>query len=76
MAGPLIGSKTGKNVSDDGTSHMLMSRFQTVEEAQAFSKLPPCDALRQGDSRCPGLAIQEIVFEIEPVQGSEGAAAV
>lgn len=76
MAGPLIGNTKGKNIHDRASSHMLMSRFPTVEEAQMFSKLPPCDALRQGDSRCPGVSIQEIVFEIEPVQGSEGAAAL
>lgn len=74
MAGPVIGNAAGKQ----GTAarQVLMSRFQTLEEAQAFAKLPPCDALRQGDSRCPGLSVSEIIFEIEPVQGSEGVAAV
>eukprot|EP00892_Ulva_mutabilis_P001963 jgi/Ulvmu1/11768/UM008_0182.1 len=83
MAGPMV-AQSGRmsehapavNVADDANSHMIMSRFLSVEEAQAFSQLPPCDALRHGDNRCPGLSVQEIIFEIEPVQGSKNSSAV
>lgn len=80
MAGPVLArrecSAEHGRKANEPTGQMIMSRFQTVEEAQAYSKLPPCDALRQGDTRCPGVSVQEVIFEIEPIQGSEAASAV
>lgn len=52
-------------------SHVVMSRFATVEEADAYAVLPPSEALRQGDPRSPATSVLELVFEILPVAGSE-----
>lgn len=51
-------------------SHVVMSRFATVEEADTYALLPPSEALRQGDPRSPAASVLELVFEILPVEGS------
>lgn len=51
-----------------GATCALMTRFGSVAEADAFLQLPPCDALRTGDARCPGEALVDVVFELEAVE--------
>jgi hypothetical protein len=50
-------------------SHVVMSRFASVEEAHAYAVLPPTEALRQGDPRSPATSLLELIFEILPVEG-------
>jgi hypothetical protein len=84
MAGAVISLAAPGHPSNDtgeyqcatsATTHVIMSRFWSLEEAAAYSALPPAAALREGDSRSPARAIVEMLFELEPVQGSETSAA-
>lgn len=60
--------------SDLGAASAMMSRFGSVAEADDFLQLPPCGALRTGDARCPGVALVDVVFEIEAVEQESSSA--
>lgn len=75
---PRAGNTVSELVGDDkavAPTHVIMSRFSSLEEADAYRALPPSVALREGDARSPARAVLELVFEIEPVQGSETSSA-
>ena len=69
-AGDSEGGLAGLGGLNGLPSHVVMSRFATVEEADAYALLPPSEALRQGDPRSPAASVLELIFEILPVSGS------
>lgn len=70
VAGPIVMSSCNGGSDSRGTvSHVVMSRFASVEEADAYADLPPSVALRKGDSRSPAASELELVFELLAVDG-------